>query len=71
MTGFPVAAPQALREALGIMADLDESASRPDIEPRCLSRAQAARYLGIGRTLLESHRSTAYPPGTTAGLRPG
>jgi hypothetical protein len=34
------------------MADLDESASRPGIEPRCLSRAQAARYLGIGRTLL-------------------
>src|SRR5690606_10480516 len=34
------------------MADLDEFASRPGIEPRCLSRAQAARYLGIGRTLL-------------------
>lgn len=34
------------------MADLDDSVSPPGIEPRCLSREQAARYLGIGRTLL-------------------
>ncbi len=47
-----MAATQALREPLGIMADLDESVSGPGIEPRCLSREQAARYLGIGRTLL-------------------
>jgi len=34
------------------MADLDDTVSCPGIEPRCLSREQAARYLGIGRTLL-------------------
>lgn len=41
-----------LRQPLGIMAELDDPASLPGIEPRCLSREQAARYLGIGRTLL-------------------
>jgi len=35
------------------MANLDDSVSPPGIEPRCLSREQAARYLGIGRTLLK------------------
>ncbi len=35
------------------MADLNESDSRPAISPRCLSREQAACYLGIGRTLLK------------------
>ena len=34
------------------MADLDEPDTVPGIQPRCLSREQAARYLGIGRTLL-------------------
>jgi hypothetical protein len=34
------------------MADLDEPDTVAGIEPRCLSREQAARYLGIGRTLL-------------------
>lgn len=35
------------------MASLNDSVSSPGIEPRCLSREQAARYLGIGRTLLK------------------
>jgi hypothetical protein len=34
------------------MAGLNDSHAFADIEPRCLSREQAARYLGIGRTLL-------------------
>jgi predicted DNA-binding transcriptional regulator AlpA len=34
------------------MADPDESVSTLGIKPRCLSREQAAHYLGIGRTLL-------------------
>ena len=37
---------------MAIMAERDDPASVPGIEPRCLSREQAARYLGIGRTLL-------------------
>ena len=35
------------------MADFNESASALGIAPRCLSREQAAHYLGIGRTLLK------------------
>ena len=34
------------------MGDLNESHALDDIQPRCLSREQAARYLGVGRTLL-------------------
>ena len=34
------------------MANLNDPAPLPGIQPRCLSREQAARYLGIGRTLL-------------------
>lgn len=34
------------------MTNLDDSESLPGIQPRCLSREEAARYLGIGRTLL-------------------
>ncbi|MDE0312594.1 MAG: hypothetical protein OXI52_10050 [Caldilineaceae bacterium] len=34
------------------MAKLDDLAAPSGIQPRCLSREQAARYLGIGRTLL-------------------
>lgn len=41
-----------MRQPPGIMADLDEPDTVPGIQPRCLSREQAARYLGIGRTLL-------------------
>jgi hypothetical protein len=40
------------RQHIGSMADLDESYPLADIQPRCLSREQAAHYLGIGRTLL-------------------
>ena len=35
------------------MAGLNDSHAFADIQPRCLSREQAARYLGIGRTLLK------------------
>jgi len=41
-----------MRQHLAIMADLDESETLPAFEPRCLSREQAAHYLGIGKTLL-------------------
>jgi hypothetical protein len=34
------------------MAEHDDNETGHGIEPRCLSREQAARYLGIGRTLL-------------------
>lgn len=35
------------------MADPNDPHAFADIQPRCLSREQAARYLGIGRTLLK------------------
>jgi predicted DNA-binding transcriptional regulator AlpA len=35
------------------MADPNDSRAGGDIQPRCLSLEQAARYLAIGRTLLK------------------
>jgi predicted DNA-binding transcriptional regulator AlpA len=35
------------------MADPNDPHAFADFKPRCLSREQAARYLGIGRTLLK------------------
>ncbi|MDH5500458.1 MAG: helix-turn-helix domain-containing protein [Gammaproteobacteria bacterium] len=47
------------------MADLNDSHAFADIQPRCLSREQAARYLAIGRTLL----TRVGPPPVRLGRR--
>jgi hypothetical protein len=60
-----MAQPQAAPQPPDIMANPDEPESGAGIQPRCLSREQAANYLGIGRTLL----SRIGPPPIRLGRR--